>query len=217
MSTIAIVAGGPKQQIPQLDDFCTGVTTWIGADQGAITLLDAGITPDLAIGDFDSITDSQKEIVKQKAYSFQEYPIEKDETDLELAIDSAIAAGANKIYLFGVTGGRMDHGMVSVQLLYRLLKDSVEGVIIDQANLIQLYSPGTYHIKEDKNYPNISFLPFSKQIFGISLEGFYYKLSNADISWGSTLCISNKLLLEKGTFSFNEGILLVIRSRDVLI
>lgn len=216
MTVIAIVAGGPSINVPNLTPYVEEVSEWIGADYGALTLINEGIVPDLAIGDFDSISDHQNEVVKSSSITYDKFPSEKDETDLELAISKAIKKKPDKILLFGVTGGRMDHGMVNIQLLYKLIEENIRGIIIDKSNWIEMYKPGTYRIEEGI-YTNISFLPFSKQVIGITLEGFYYNLSNRDISWGSTLCISNKLISKKGTFYFEKGILLVIKSRDVLI
>ena len=48
----------------------------------------------------------------------------------------------------------------------------------------------------------------------LTLLGFKYPLSNRHISFGSTLCISNELISEYGTYSFTSGILLTIRSKD---
>ncbi|RCK10917.1 hypothetical protein DT075_24655 [Bacillus licheniformis] len=60
MKTINIVAGGPDHLIPDLLQYQAGDALWVGVDRGAVTLLDAGIVPDEAFGDFDSITDEQK-------------------------------------------------------------------------------------------------------------------------------------------------------------
>ena len=63
----------------------------------------------------------------------------------------------------------------------------------------------------DKKY--ISFVPLTLKLRS-TLDGFKYPLKNRHISIGSTLCISNELISDNGTFSFSEGILLVIRSSD---
>ncbi|MDC3416437.1 thiamine diphosphokinase [Aquibacillus salsiterrae] len=217
MSTVAIVAGGPKNLIPDLNHYRLAVDYWIGADLGALLLVNAGIKPNLAVGDFDSITPDEKKLVQKVAIQFEEHPVEKDKTDLELAILHAIKQKASRILLFGVTGGRLDHSMASIQLLYRLLKKNIIGIIIDTYNWSELYFPGVHEIVNDSNYTHLSFLPFTKEAVGITLSGFYYPLSNETIDWGSTLCISNKLISKKGTFSFTDGILLVIKSREVLI
>lgn len=217
MRTIAIVAGGPNSNIPELEQYNKEIDLWIGADKGALTLIQSGVTPDIAIGDFDSLDEKEKQLVQEKSIEFQCHPIEKDETDLEIAINYAIEKCPCDLYLFGGTGGRLDHELANIQLLYKLKEKNINGVIIDENNWIELRFPGTHTIENDSNYKNISFLPFSNKVIGISLEGFYYKLNNKNIFWGSTLCISNTLLNEKGYYSFREGILLVIKSRDVLI
>jgi thiamine pyrophosphokinase len=217
MKKVAIVAGGPAKNIPKLQKYVTEVDVWIGADRGAVTILEAGLTLDIAIGDFDSITEVELEWVESKSLSFVPYATEKDETDLELAVSKAYEFSPSDIYLFGVTGGRMDHQLASIQLLYCIKKRFINGIVVDMNSYMELALPGTHSIEKDATYPYISFLPFSEQVIGISLEGFYYKLNNKNIFWGSSRCISNQLISQKGTFSFREGILIVIKSRDVLI
>jgi thiamine pyrophosphokinase len=65
-----------------------------------------------------------------------------------------------------------------------------------------------------KGLKYVSFIPISHEVHGITLEGFKYPLKNCHIHLGSTLCISNELINELGTFSFHDGIILMIRSRD---
>ena len=86
--------------------------------------------------------------------------------------------------------------------------------LIDKQNILSLKGPGSYKIEKrlDKKY--ISFVPLTLKVKGLTLDGFKYPLNNRHISIGSTLCISNELISDYGTFSFSEGILLVIRSND---
>lgn len=216
MVCIGIVGGGPQSYIPRLHSHSNQINSWIGTDRGALTLLTQDISPDIAIGDFDSVTAEDKGRIKKNARQFKEFPAEKNETDLELAVMEAIKQNPERIYFFGVTGGRLDHELANIQLLYRLLESSISGIIVDCDNQLELKEPGVHEVSRNSDYPFLSFIPFTKQVLGISLTGFYYTLDKADISWGSTLCISNKLILEKGTFSFDQGILIVIKSRDVL-
>lgn len=65
MKTINIVAGGPDHLIPDLLQYQDGDAIWVGVDRGAVTLLEAGIVPDEAFGDFDSITEEQKKPLKR--------------------------------------------------------------------------------------------------------------------------------------------------------
>ncbi len=214
MVNIAIVGNGPRDLLPELGTYKKEVDIWIGADRGALTLIDHGIEVAYAVGDFDSINKLENERIKKTAKTYLQYPAEKDYTDIEVALFKAFELNPTKIYLFGVTGGRLDHGLVNIQLLYSIVKKDVQGIIVDRYNKIELTTPNYYKVEHENNYPYISFVPFSEHVKNLTLTGFYYPLEHANISWGSTLCISNKLLSNKGTFYYEDGILLLIKSRD---
>jgi thiamine pyrophosphokinase len=215
MTAIGIIGNGP-QNYPDFAPFKEEIDFWIAADRGALALLDHNIPIDLAVGDFDSITADEKEHIRLHAKQFEEYPAEKDETDLEIALLKALEKHPERLYLFGVTGGRLDHEMINIQLLHTITENGVHGMIVDQSNLVELYKPGEYTVESSALYANISFIPFSPTIKGLTLNGFYYPLSDKTVAWGSTLCISNRLIRNIGTFSFTEGILLLIKSRDTI-
>jgi len=213
--SIAIVGGGPKAYIPDLKSFDQEERIWIGADQGAEVLLEHDICPDVSIGDFDSVNQASLEKIKEISIQFKPYPNEKDETDLELAINQALNWNPKHILLFGVTGGRIDHSMANLQLLYPLLKKGVRCTIRDHQNQVELAAEGEHTLKADNEFPYVSFLPMTLEVTGLTLQGFYYPLQNAHLPYGSTLCVSNCLIHNTGTFSFRSGILLVIRSKDL--
>jgi len=214
MVTIGIVGNGPEDMLPDLSLYKQKVDIWIGADRGALILLKKGISVDYALGDFDSINKQEKQKIKNAATFYQQYPIEKDQTDIEITILKAFELDPSCIYLFGVTGGRLDHELINIQLLHSIVGRKIRGIIIDQYNQLELTMPGHHKIEQDDTYPNISFVPFTQTVKQLTLAGFYYPLHNQDISWGSTLCISNKLLSNSGNYSYVDGILLTIKSRD---
>lgn len=212
--TVGIVANGPEDLLPDLKDYNQKVDLWIGADRGAQIIQMAGLPLSYAVGDFDSVNEKDLRKIKAYANQFELHPREKDKTDLELALEKALDLKPEVIILFGATGGRKDHELVNVQLLYSIVRRGTRGVIADRNNWIEMKLPGTYEVAEDLEYPNISFLPFSKEVEGLTLSGFYYPLENGRITWGSTLAVSNKLTEKSGTFSYEQGILLVVKSRD---
>lgn len=214
MRTIGIVGGGPLTHIPSLAAYASQIDYWIGADEGALFIVDQGVPLHTAIGDFDSISVEQKENLQNLSPHVIIYPEEKDETDLELAINHAMDLEPTSVLFFGVTGGRMDHSLINIQLLYTLQKQEIDAKIIDQQNEISLFTQGNHVVKHSETYPYISFIPMSEQVEGLFLTGFYYPLENRTITWGSSLCLSNKLLFKKGNFSFTSGILILIKSRD---
>lgn len=214
MLTIGIMANGPASHIPNLARFKNKIDIWIGADFGALTLIEQHISVDYAVGDFDSIDEKEMELLASKVTTMQTYPAEKDETDLEIAIQQAFELKPDKIYLFGVTGGRMDHTLINMQLLHTIVDKNIRGIIVDTWNELELTKPGTYVVSKNECYPYISFVPFTEHVRHLSLFGFYYPLEKYNISWGSSRCISNELVSEKGTFTYDEGMLMLIQSRD---
>lgn len=211
---IYLVAGGPLSDLPRNLLTSTSNVRWVGVDRGVYTLLKNGITPEQGFGDFDSVTSSEREWMESHNLSFNVYPSEKDHTDLELALDWAIDQQPREIILFGVTGGRLDHSWMNVQMLIKGLKTGVSVKLEDRQNRLQLKSPGHYSIKKEARYPYASFLSFTPEVKGLTLEGFKFPLTDKVLEWGSSLCISNELVEENGSYSFTEGILMVVRSSD---
>ncbi|MCY8509920.1 thiamine diphosphokinase [Bacillus mojavensis] len=214
MRKINIVAGGPKDLIPDLTGYMADDTIWVGVDKGTVTLLNAGIIPDEAFGDFDSITEHERRQIEKAAPALHVYQAEKDQTDLDLALDWALDKQPDMIQIFGITGGRADHFLGNIQLLYRGVKTTSKMKLIDKQNDIQMFSPGEYSLLIDQNKRYISFIPFTEEVDELTLIGFKYPLNKCHITLGSTLCISNELIHSRGTFSFAKGILIMVRSTD---
>ncbi|MGM9925333.1 MAG: thiamine diphosphokinase [Bacillus sp. (in: firmicutes)] len=215
METIYIMAGGPVDHIPDITKL-DKPSMWVGVDKGISTLRSFGVTPDVVFGDFDSIAPADLEYIKDAGTSVFQFPAEKDDTDLALAFEWALRQEPGCITIFGNTGGRMDHTMGGIQLLVSdaALRSGVPVKMMDRWNSIYAVLPGTYTIEACGSYKYISFFPISPQVEGITLKGFKYPLNMKDVPLGSTLCVSNELISETGTFSFAGGILLVIRSSD---
>jgi thiamine pyrophosphokinase len=212
---IRIVAGGPVHLIPELKryDNLQGAL-WVGVDRGTFTILDQGIKVSYAFGDFDSVSAKEKEHILNSEIILNEYQSEKDHTDMELALQWALEQNPEEILLFGATGGRLDHEMMNIQLLFRSITSNAEAKVVDIKNEISLKLPGEYSIQHDNNYTYISFLAFKDDVKGITLKGFKYPLQKASLQIGSSLCISNELVDKSGTYSFDSGIILMVKSRD---
>ncbi|MFC0188940.1 thiamine diphosphokinase [Fictibacillus aquaticus] len=211
---ILIAAGGPEEYWPDLGG--TKNTIYCGADRGVFSLVKRGITPDYAFGDFDSVTVEEKKTFMKKKTVVFEYEEEKNETDLELALDWAVRQKPSLITIIGATGGRLDHSLINVQMLLKGAEYGVKTVLKDRQNEIELFFPGTYTLtrKELEGACYVSFLSYSEKVEGLTLEGFKYPLSSAVLHAGSSRCISNELAEKNGTYSFNAGILMMVKSRD---
>lgn len=215
MKRVGIVGNGSKEQLPNLLDYQKEIDFWIGADRGALYLAEQGITIDVALGDFDSVTKQELSIIEKQTKFFDKHPSMKNQTDLEIAIDTGLEKEANQFFLFGVTGGRLDHELMNIQLLYPLLQKGKRAIIIDKGNRMEMFEPGSYSVAYE-GYSYLSFLAFTPEVTGLTLTGFLYPLEDKMIHWGSSLCISNELSQKKGTFSFCKGILILVKSCDTV-
>lgn len=186
----------------------------IGVDRGAYFLCSHNTKMHLAIGDFDSVTVEQ---AKQIRFVANEViacdPVNKNETDTEMAFHFAMKLMPKEIFLFGVLGSRFDHSIANIHLLKTGLEAGVCCKIIDTTNEIQLINK-TLTITKD-NFTYISLLPLSNEVHGITLEGFLYPLNNASLKIGDSLGISNVLADKVGKVSITSGVLMIIKSKDL--
>lgn len=214
MTDIAILAGGPQSLVPTLDSERFSFCEWVGVDRGTYFLLAAGRRPIRAFGDFDSVTPEEKALFEDHKLELTTFQKEKDKTDLELAVDWVIEEQPDRCFILGATGGRLDHGLLNVQLLYKGCLAHTEFILIDRQNTVILLKPGTYHINRTIEFPYLSFVAFSERITGITLTGLKYPLRKAELSLGSSLCVSNEVVGSEGEISFDTGLILMIRSSD---
>ncbi|OEH92717.1 thiamine diphosphokinase [Bacillus solimangrovi] len=188
-------------------------TYLIGVDAGASFLVKHGKQMDAALGDFDSVTTEEIDVIKQNSNKFQICdPIDKDLTDTELGLRFAIEQGADIITIIGGIGTRFDHSLANVHLLKMTLEEGITCKIVDLYNQIQLAND-KLNITND-GYEHVSLLPLSSKVTGVTLNGFKYPLQNATLSIGMSLGISNILINDIGSIEIDEGELLIIQSRD---
>jgi thiamine pyrophosphokinase len=185
----------------------------VGSDRGALFLLRHGLQPDIALGDFDSVTETELADIQAGSKVFLSCdPIDKDLTDTELAFDWALAQQPSAIHLLGALGTRLDHSLANIHLLRKGLVQGVSCKIIDAYNKIMLIQEPT--LVDKGGYANVSLLPLSMDVTGITLHGFQYPLHQAKLSIGQTLGISNVLVDHQGLIEIESGYLLVIQSND---
>ena len=187
----------------------------VAADRGMEFFYRNQITPDLIVGDYDSVSSEILDFFKANpcVEMITLNPI-KDDTDTEYAIRKVIERGATSITLLGATGSRLDHVLGNIELLQIGLENQVTIEIIDRSNRIRMINQGI-SIRKNLQFGNyVSLIPYTKEVSGLTLEGFRYSLHDFTMKKGSTLGISNEIEGEVAKIHLNEGILLIIESRD---
>ena len=184
----------------------------ISVDGGAGHLRKMGIKPNILLGDFDSANSQDLDYYVNKGINISKFPVEKDMTDSELAIEKALELGADEVVFLGALGTRIDHSLANVMLLKKMLDIGLRGSIVDEHNEIYMFnSDFSLNKKEGRK---ISLIPITEKVTGVSTRGLKYPLNNATMVLGTSWGISNEFEDETARVTIESGILLVCLSRD---
>lgn len=208
--TVAIVAGGTLDEVHV--SRIRNADYLIGVDRGAHWLVTNGIVPDIAIGDFDSVTKKEFLLIKKNIKHVVQYPKEKDSTDLELAVNYAIARQPKEVCLFGAIGSRFDHGFAGIMMLLKLSSHNIYGYIVDNFNEIYVVRR-ILEIVPSRVFRYVSLFSLTNSAT-VTLSGFLYNVSRRRFVRGSTLGVSNEMVKKSAQITVHDGLVLVVRSRD---
>ncbi len=188
----------------------------IAADSGYLSARRLGVTPHLLLGDLDSldkskVSKSELDIIEKIIVS----PI-KDDTDTQLAVDTAISRGAESITLIGGLGGRLDHTLSSVFLLEYIHRKGVSAVMTDGKNRVRIMcADGDAAVQRiSKGYKYLSIVSLTDRCDGVSISGVYYPLDSVELTRSFSYAVSNEITAEFAEITLTDGVLLVIESRD---
>lgn len=184
-------------------------------DAGLNILDELKIEPDFILGDFDSVDKNILEKYDDK--KIFRYKAEKDFSDTELAIKILINLRYKRIYILAGLGARMDHSLSNIYLLAKYKKLGIDIFLLDEYNKIYVKDKSFSLSKNEQYGKYISFYPLENiKDFEISLEGFKYSLSKANINLFNTpsLYLSNEIIKDKVFVKTNDNMLLCIESKD---
>lgn len=209
---VLIVTGGYIENKNILTENKIKYNYVICADGGSRYIELLNIIPNIILGDFDSSDRIKIKEYEQKGIEVQKFPTKKDKTDTELAIDFALTKNPQKITMVGATGTRIDHTVANIHILKKCLEKGVSASIIDDNNTISIINKQILIKKGQFKY--LSLLPLTSKVEGITLKGTAYELSEATLSCGSSVGVSNEIVGEEAVIQVRSGILIVIQSRD---
>lgn len=207
-----IIVGNGTLQDTALKDIQTADYV-MGVDRGAYRLIQRGRVPDLAIGDFDSISKQELSIIMSSSKEVKKFPIHKDWTDMELAIREAILHQPSEVVIFGGTGTRLDHTVATWQALDMLLTAKIPHVLLDETNRVRLVGIGRTILINRGEHKYISILPYSGAVT-LTLSGFRYDLPKTTLKCGTTRGVSNEIAGRQGVITLLAGKAWVIESND---
>lgn len=187
---------------PSEDDFV------IAVDGGLAYLEAANITPNLIIGDFDTLgyCPKQPNVIRLNP--------EKDDTDMLAALKEGIRMGFSVFHLYGGTGGRIEHTIANLQLLAYLSRDGRMGILHHRDSVITAITDATLTLpKRERDY--LSVFSHTDCCEGVYLRGLKYELSDAKLESTFPLGISNEFKGTESSISVRRGTLLIVLPKDI--
>lgn len=187
----------------------------VAVDAGLEALKHLHIRPNEVVGDFDTVDPAiLREYQEEAGIHFEIHRPEKDETDTELALLTAARRGCEAADILGALGGRMDHAVGNIQLMYQFFKQGMDVCIYDSCNKMYLLGGRKVFRRSELYGTYISFLPMTETVEGLTLKGFKYPLNRKTIHLGTSLCISNELSHEEGILELESGVVLCVEAHD---
>ncbi len=176
----------------------------IAADGGLRHLEALGLTPDVLVGDLDSVEPADTARLEASGVPVRRYPARKDETDLELALRLALDEGAGEVVILGGLGGRWDQTLANLLLLAHPDFRAARVRLLDGAQQVYLVQ-GETRI-EGRPGDTVSLIALGGDAHGVTTQGLEYPLMEGTLPFGSTLGISNVLAGERGMVRVREGV-----------
>lgn len=182
----------------------------IAADGGAEHCLSLGWTPDVLVGDFDSLPAETVDRLAAGGVEVIRHPVEKDATDLELAIQLAISRGMGDLLILGAVGDRWDQSLASFLLLERYAESTHSIRLIDGSQEAFLIRAGREQIVLGTPGDVVSLMPLLQDAGGITTRGLAYPLLDEPLILGSTRGVSNVLLADEASVELRSGALVCV-------
>jgi len=211
MKRIVIFANGDLPDLNKARSLIRADDFILCADGGTRHALALGVKPDLVIGDMDSLGKNIWQELEKTGVSIELFPRDKNETDLELAINRAIELGQKEIIVIGALGGRLDQTLGNISLLsdVRLatldirFDDGVEEIFFcrEQAKV----HGGSGDI--------VSLLPWRGAVTDIQTKDLKWVLDNETLYPEKTRGISNEMIGDSASVSVGSGLLLIVHRR----
>jgi thiamine pyrophosphokinase len=184
----------------------------IAADSGLDHAERAGITPDVVVGDMDSVTPAALERAREAGCDIVRHPADKDATDLELALDTVVANNLRRAILVGGTGGRLSHLLGNATLLAAAEYRNLDLEWWAGPTRVLVARPGRSTSITASPGDLVSLIALEPAT-GITSAGLEWKLDSDHLALGTSRGLSNRLIGTAASIRLDTGVLLVVIER----
>jgi len=203
-----VFANGVFSDPQQAQDLVRPDDLVIAADGGARHALAIGVTPQVVIGDLDSLSTDDLARLERAGARVERYSPRKDETDLELALQYAAREGATEIIILAALGGRLDQTIANLLLLALPELESVDVRIVDGAQEALLIR--SQALIEGRPGDTVSLIPLGGDAEAVTAEGLEWPLHKDTLRFGPARGVSNVLTERQARVQVRKGALLCV-------
>ena len=202
--TVLVLAGGER-----LDRPVPPVDAVIAADSGVRHALALGLHVDLVVGDLDSVDEAELAAVVANGARVERHPVDKDATDLELALVAAHELGSERTIVVGIDGGRLDHFLANLLVL---AAPALTGMAIEAwVGGARLTVVRDDVVLEGEPGDLLTLLPLGGPATGVRTDGLRYPLDDETLEPGTTRGVSNVLQAASVKVSVGDGVVLAVQ------
>ncbi len=213
MHTTVVFAGGPVTDPAtlgrtrrRLDDLPFDRS--VAADGGLHLAQDLGVDVDLVIGDLDSVANDRLDRAVEAGAAVERHPVDKDATDLELALDDVLRSDADRAVVVGSPTGRMDHLLSTMTTIAapRLARLAPEAWLGDDT-LLAVHGERDLHGSPGDL---VSLLPVNGPAVGVTTEGLEWPIRGETLEPGTTRGVSNRFVGDSACVRLDGGTLVAV-------
>jgi thiamine pyrophosphokinase len=203
MDTILVFAGGDPPE-PDLAQEIPAADLVMAADSGYDAAVSLGYAVDVLVGDLDSIVTQ----TVPGHVIVERHPADKDQTDLDLALELAMRDEPSRVVVVGGTGGRLDHELATASLICDERWADIE---VDWVS-----SRARAHVIRRRRIVHgdvgaiVTLLAVGGPVSGLTTRGLKWELVNATFDPGSTWGVSNLMQTPIADIKVSSGCLLVV-------
>jgi thiamine pyrophosphokinase len=184
----------------------------VAADNGARYCFSHGILPDVLIGDLDSLAPSLLQELEAAETQIITHPQDKDETDLELALDHALHHRATHVTILGGLGGRWDMSLANIFLLAHKKYQKLAICVVGHDHVMYIINADNPLKLQGRKGDTVSLLPLTPVVTGVSTLNLRYPLQGEELHAAGMRGVSNELLGTEGNIVLDEGVLLCVHT-----
>ncbi len=207
-----IFANGEISDLERLKAILRKDDFLIAADGGGRYLQRLGLVPALLLGDLDSISKPMQEVFQGQGTKIQQFPAKKDDTDLEIAVRSAIENGCDEILVCAALGGRFDHSLANLAILRRKYSKAVQVHFDDGEVEVRLIRNEARICGQSGDL--VSLIPCSARVSGVETSGLLYPLKKETLYASRARGVSNVMSGEEAFVRVSSGELLCVHTRN---